>query len=280
MRFEHVGVLAGRRVILEDVTATAPAGGATVLVGPNGAGKTTLLHCLLGERRYTGQILFQWPDAPGQVPGQGPGEITSEARRPKMGYVPQLLLADANLPLRVHEFLALAGRRPLWLGARRGRRESDRQMLNMVAAGGLENSFLRDLSGGELRRVLLAAALLQRPELLLLDEPEAGVDYSGERLFWQLLDDARRQLGFTLIMISHNLGLAAHYATEVICINRKVRAQGPPKLALSAQNLLALYGTPIHLYPAQCAQGQPACPECGAQGLRHWTRNSGQPDRN
>ena len=71
-----------------------------------------------------------------------------------------------------------------------------------------------DLSGGELRRVLLAAALAREPDLLVLDEPAAGVDVRGERLFWELLDEARREQGFTQIMVSHNLPLVAHYATH------------------------------------------------------------------
>ncbi|MDE5879595.1 MAG: metal ABC transporter ATP-binding protein [Desulfovibrio sp.] len=245
VRFEHVGVRAGGRVILEDVDAVAPAGSATVLMGPNGAGKTTLLHCLLGETPHSGSIVL----AGGQ----------------RMAHVPQQLVVERGLPLTVLEFLALGGqRRPLWLGVSTAARERGRALLESVDAGGLAGQRLGDLSGGELRRVLLAAALGHDPDLLVLDEAEAGVDVHGERLFWEVLDQARRERGFTLIMVSHNLPLAAHYATHVICLDRRVLAQGPPRTTLTAQLLLTLFGVPIHLYPDQCDLEGPACPQCGA----------------
>ena len=128
-----------------------------------------------------------------------------------------------------------------------------------------------DLSGGELRRVLLAAALGRNPELLVLDEPAAGVDVRGERLFWELLDEARRERGFTQIMVSHNLPLVAHYATHVICLNKKVCATGAPRVTLVSSTLMELFGVPIHLYPDQCDPEDPGCPQCGvvseAEGL-------------
>ncbi|MDE7240324.1 metal ABC transporter ATP-binding protein [Desulfovibrio sp.] len=245
VRFEDVRVRAGGRAILEGVDAVAPAGGATVLVGPNGAGKTTLLHCLLGETPYAGRIVMEG------------------GRR--MAHVPQQLVVERGLPLSVLEFLALGGqRRPLWLGVSREARERAHALLASVDAAGLARQRLGDLSGGELRRVLLAAALGHEPDLLVLDEAEAGVDVHGERLFWEVLDAARRARGFTLIMVSHNLPLAAHYATHVICLKKRVLAEGSPRETLTAPLLLSLFGVPIHLYPDQCDLEGPACPQCGA----------------
>lgn len=245
VRFEHVGVTAGGRSILENVDAVAPAGSATVLMGPNGAGKTTLLHCLLGERAYSGRIVLEG--------GQ------------RVAHVPQQLVVERGLPLTVQEFLALgAQRRPLWLGVSTAARLRGRALLETVDAAGLAGQRMGDLSGGELRRVLLAAALGHDPDLLVLDEAEAGVDVHGERLFWEVLDAARRERGFTLIMVSHNLPLAAHYATHVICLDRRMLAQGPPRETLTAPLLLSLFGVPIHLYPDQCDLEGPACPQCGA----------------
>ena len=245
VRFEGVRVEAGGRPILEGVDATAPAGSATVLMGPNGAGKTTLLHCLLGETAYAGRIVLEG------------------GRR--VAHVPQQLVVERGLPLTVEEFLALgAQRRPLWLGVSARARRRGQYLLESVDAAGLAGQRLGDLSGGELRRVLLAAALGHAPDLLVLDEAEAGVDVHGERLFWEVLDAARRERGFTVIMVSHNLPLAAHYATHVICLNRKVLAQGPPRETLTAPLLMTLFGVPIHLYPDQCDLSGPACPQCGA----------------
>lgn len=253
--FENVCLSRGGNRILNNICATAPAGGSTVLVGPNGAGKTTLLLCLIGEMAYTGRIQFAGLE-----------------RQPRTAYVPQHLIMDRSLPLRVCEFLALSRQRqPLWLGLRPWARNEGRQLLQMVKAEHLEQSRMGDLSGGELRRVLLAAALGRNPELLVLDEPAAGVDVRGERLFWELLNAARHERGFTQIMVSHNLPLVAHYATHVVCLNKTVCATGAPRATLTSSTLMELFGVPIHLYPDQCDPEDPGCPQCGvvseAEGL-------------
>lgn len=254
VRFADLSVTRNGRHILQDISATAPCGSATVIIGPNGAGKTTLLRCLLGEAQYSGKISFFLGD----------GEF---CRNPAIGYVPQQLQADSQMPLRVYEFLALSEeKRPLWLSCSRKVRDSSRHYLTLVGAEKLEEQRLGDLSGGELRRVLLASALSRKPDLLVLDEAEAGVDFRGERMFWQLLDNTRKEFGFTLVMVSHNLPLAAHYATHVICIKQRMIAEGSPRETLTASRLLALFGVPIHLYPQQCENPGPACAQCGALG--------------
>lgn len=260
IRFVHVRVAQGGKAILDDVQAVVPSGGSTVLVGPNGAGKTTLLLCLLGERPYAGRILYS-----------GRGE------RPRTAYVPQQISLDRGLPLRVDEFLALSRRRPLWWGVPPKTGRDTRRLLALVHAEHLMRSRMGDLSGGEQRRVLLAAALARRPRLLVLDEPEAGVDASGERLFWELLDEARQEMGFTQVMVSHNLPLVAHYATHVICLNKTVRAQGAPRATLTSPLLLDLFGAPIHLYPDQCDPLAPGCPLCGGTGGEHICQVPGRP---
>lgn len=263
VRFDNVNVTMGGRVILSDICAEAPAGSATVLVGPNGAGKTTLLHCLLGEMPYTGRILFC----------ENGREIM-----PRIGYVPQALLVEPFLPLLVYEFLSIGQRRPLWLGVNAEKKARARALLELVDGGALFERRVGALSGGELRRVLLAHALGKNPDLLVLDEAEAGVDWKGERMFWQLLTRVRETMGFTLIMVSHNLPLCAHYATNVICIRQSALAQGAPAKTLDARTLLALFGAPIHLYPAQCGESWPACADCGAftgQGQHQETGQNG-----
>ncbi|MDE5832778.1 MAG: metal ABC transporter ATP-binding protein [Desulfovibrio sp.] len=261
VRFERLSVRREGRLILDEITASAPCGGATVIVGPNGAGKTTLLRCLLEETEYSGHIEFVSFDG-------------DRATRPVLGYVPQHLFADAQMPLRVYEFLSLnAEKKPLWLGCSPKNRRRSRELLELVGAEKLENQRLGDLSGGELRRVLLASALGRRPRLLALDEAEAGVDYRGERLFWELLDKSRRELGFTLLMVSHNLPLAAHYATHVICVKKEMIAQGAPRSTLTASTLLELFGVPIHLYPNQCENPGPICAGCGALGNLAYSDN-------
>lgn len=254
IKFEDLGVVRNGKTILGHITADVPPGSATVVIGPNGAGKTTLLRCLLGEIDHTGKIIFY------NSCGQDIKDI-------RIGYVPQQLQADAQLPLRVYEFLTLGmSGRPLWLGCSAKNKQRAKELLALVDAEKLLDRRLGDLSGGEMRRLLLAAALGRTPDLLVLDEAEAGVDYRGERLFWDLLDKSRSRFGFTLLIVTHNLPLAAHYATNVICVKKTLLAQGAPKDTLTAKNLLALFGVPIHLYPNQCEDAGPVCPECGAYG--------------
>jgi len=248
--FESVRLCRGGSCTLDNVSARVPRGSNTVLVGPNGAGKTSLLLCLLGELRHEGRIRL--------VP-------LTDGSSPRLALVPQQLALDPHTPLLVQEFLCLGTDRwPLWLGCRKNILSKASQALAQVGAAHLLKAHMGQLSGGELRRVLLAAALLRKPDILVLDEAEAGVDVRGEQLFWQTLDEARRTLGFTQLMVSHNLSLAAHYASHVICLNKRVQAEGPPRLCLGATQLLRLFGLPIHLYPEQCEQDVPECPECGA----------------
>ena len=232
--FDHVSVTRSGLSILDQVNATVPRGSCTVLIGPNGAGKTTLLLALLGEVGYRGSIIL----------GGGRGL--------RIGYVPQKLALDRGMPFTVAEFLSMGvQKRPLWLGISRGARKQALDLLDMVHAAHLIRRRVGTLSGGEMQRVLLALALQQNPELLVLDEPSAGVDFEGGRLFCELLDDLRKSQGFTQIMVSHDLGMVAHHATCVICLKRRVIAQGPPDKVLNGDVLQALFGMHMGLICAQ-----------------------------
>ena len=238
------------RAVLEGVSASLPEGGCTVFVGPNGAGKTTLLLCLLGEVPCSGSIRFS-PHCAGRI-----------------GYVPQNLNFSAQTPVTVGEFLSLGiSRRPLWFGFGRKALGRTREALEQVGLQDCAGMRLGDLSGGQMRRVLLASALMRKPALIMLDEPAAGVDLKGERLFWEMLDNARRRYGLTVAMVSHNLPLAAHYATHVLCVHEGTVAEGSPRAVLTARNLIKVFGIPIHLYPDQCSEPQLQCPKCGAFGM-------------
>ena len=250
IRVRSLTVRRGAHIALHGIDAAIPRGSGTVLVGPNGAGKTTFLLCLAGELAYSGQIDI--------FPVGG--------KTPRIAFVPQCVTPAAHMPLTVMEFLSLDGnRRPLWLGLGGAARRRAARAPDLVHAGNLLHRPVCGLSGGESRRVLLAAALMRDPDLLFLDEPAAGVDMRGEQEFWRLLDTARRERGFTQIMVTHNLPLAAHYATHVIALNQTLVAQGPPHAALTASVMLRLFGVPIHLYPDQCAPLEPICATCGAQ---------------
>lgn len=226
--FRDVSVTRSGLPILEHVNASVPRGSCTVIVGPNGAGKTTLLLSLIEEMHHSGSIEI----------GIGPA-----GKSLRLGYVPQRISIDRGMPLTVMEFLVMGiQKRPLWLGIRPSLRQHSLELLEMVKAEHLASRRLGNLSGGEMQRVLLALALQQEPELLVLDEPSAGVDFQGEHLFCELLDELRLSQGFTQLMVSHDLGMVFHHATHVICLKRRVVAEGTPDEVMTPDNLMDLFG--------------------------------------
>ena len=228
VRLENVTVRLGDVSILEAVSATVPHGGCTAIIGPNGAGKTTLLLALLKSIEFQGNIRIS------------PGRHEDGAR---VGYVPQRLLFDRDMPLTVAEFLVMGQQRlPLWFGVQRARRQRVAEQLEAVRAGYLADRRLGALSGGELQRVLLALALQQDPDILVLDEFVEGVDVKGEQILCELLESLRRERHYTQIIVSHDLSLVTAHATHVICLNRRVLAEGPPQTVLTTEILLATFG--------------------------------------
>lgn len=222
LEIKNVSVRLGRLDILTNLEAQIPQGGQTVIIGPNGGGKTTLIRSLLGDLPHSGRFIF----APG---------------KPRLGYVPQRLDFDRHLPLTVQEFLALGiSGRPLWAGCSKRVKKRSEDLLREVKAAHLLNRRLGDLSGGELQRVLLASALSQNPDFLILDEPATGVDVYGEQLLCELLDGFKGR--FTILMVSHDLPTAKAHADWVICLNRRVTAQGPPEAIFNSPALTATFG--------------------------------------
>ena len=251
VRFDGVTVERGGISILDRVSAVAPKGSCTAIIGPNGAGKTTLLLALLGEISYQGRI-----------------HLSGNGHPPRLGYVPQRLALDRGMPLTVAEFLAMGfQKKPLWFGVSAVLRQQAGAALALVRSEHLADRAIGALSGGELQRVLLALALRQEPDLLVLDEPSAGVDFQGEHIFCELLDDLRLDRGFTLLMVSHDLATVTHHATHVICLNRKVAAEGPPRRTLTDDNLTAIFGVHMGLVNSRSMPGDrtgcsaPCCQE-------------------
>lgn len=234
VKIRDLSVRFGNVHILENINFHVPQGVCTAVVGPNGAGKTTLVKALLGDMSHTGKILFRRKDAG--------GESFSE-KRPVFGYVPQRLQFDRLLPLTVMEFLACSFcRRPVFFGISPAFRALAEEYLIEVDCIRVKDRKLGALSGGELQRVLLALALMRKPEILILDEPAAGVDFKGEKLCCELLENFRKKQGFTQIMVSHDLSTVAAHAAHVVCINHQVFAQGDPQKVLTSQALLDTFG--------------------------------------
>jgi zinc transport system ATP-binding protein len=207
----------GREVLLAGVSFVVRRGSIHVVVGPNGAGKSTLLAAILGQTDFSGTILANW---------RGPGRI---------GYLPQSFGVDRTLPVTVADFLALARqRRPVCFGIERGTRRRIRDLLSRVGLADLADRPLSVLSGGELRRVLLANAIDPLPELLLLDEPASGLDEMAVVQMEDILVALQRDSGLTVLMVSHDLDQVRRLADRVTVLNRAVQRDGPAAEVLTA----------------------------------------------
>lgn len=220
--------------ILERINASVPRGSWTTIVGPNGAGKTSLILALLRMIPYSGKIRVR--------DGEG---------KPRIGYVPQRFAFDRGMPLTVMEFMLMGRQRlPFWFGCHH-EKVGAHELLAAVWGDKLASHRLGALSGGEMQRVLLALALQEEPDLLVLDEPTAGVDFQGEQIFCELLETLRRERGFTQLMVSHDLATVTHHADHVICLNRRVVAEGPPRQVLTGETLMATFGLHMGLLNAR-----------------------------
>jgi len=217
-----------KHIILNDVSFEVARDDTLAIIGPNGAGKSVLFRALLGLIPYTGQI--EW------------------AKDAKIGYVPQKLAVAKDLPLTVTEFLHF----------KEGSQAKIHEVIKSV--GFLEqaehlhndkrvlNTRLGDLSGGELQRVLIAYALLAEPNVLLFDEPTAGVDVTGEETIYDLIHKLQADEDLTIIFISHELQVVNHYANNVLCLNKEKVCFGPPMEVVDKETLSKLYGEDVHLH--------------------------------
>ena len=182
--------------LLPDFSLTVERGTLHALVGPNGAGKTTLLSAILGLVAFDGRIIVNWA---------GSGRIA---------YVPQHFHVDRTLPVTVADFLALPRQaRPICLGIASATRRRITVLLERVGMAGFDSRPLAALSGGELRRVLLANALDPLPELLILDEPASGLDESAARWLEETLASLKGEM--TVLMVSHDSDQVRRIADRV-----------------------------------------------------------------
>lgn len=242
-------VYRGTHPAVEEVSFTVPAGTDTAIIGPNGAGKSTLIQAILGILpRQTGQIsvLGHPLSARGYLP---------PAVRQQIAYLPQNFLFDRRIPITVSELVGLGwdrlGSQLPWVG-RRARRHSVRAALTQVEAWHLQDQLVSSLSGGETKRVLLAYCLVRPRSLLILDEAPAGLDALGESEFYQLLYQLKREQGWAILQISHDLDMVRQSCDRVLCINRTLLCQGTPDNALSPEQLSLAYGPNFVRYHHTC----------------------------
>ena len=226
------GVAAGYRQhrALDGVDLSLPAGAMTAIVGPNGSGKSTLLKLLLG-------LIAPWEGSV-RVLGAAP----KRARR-RIGYVPQTGSGDWNFPATVGEVVMMGRNRRIGLFRRPGPadKEAVRDALDRVGMLARIEDQVSELSGGQQQRIFFARALVQEPELLLLDEPLAGVDALTEQDVYRLLRELVDR-GVTVLFTTHNLSSVVEQFDLAVFVNRGIVACGPPSVVFNEANLRAAYG--------------------------------------
>ncbi len=218
--------------LLQKVNLAIPQGDFVCVVGPNGSGKTTLLKLALGLLSPTSGRIEVFGKAPRHARG-------------RIGYVPQHPRLDPLFPVTALDVTLMGrlGRAPSLLSWRSRDQERARQSLDEVGLGDRMDHHFAALSGGQKQRVLIARALAGDPELLLLDEPTAGLDAHVEEGFYRLLEELNKRL--TIVLVSHDLGFVSGFVKSVVCVGREVLVH--PTSEITGEIIADLYGSDMRL---------------------------------
>lgn len=209
-----------RQEVLRGLSFSVTKGDVLAIVGPNGAGKSVLFRALLGLIPHSGTIA--WAD------------------HIKISYIPQRFTIDKEFPLTVQEFLEF-------------KTKNHAKITETLYSVGITDKQLLSqrlgwLSGGQLQRILIAWAMLDNPDVLLFDEPTAGIDVEGEETIYNLIKKLHDKHHFTILIISHDLHIVYEYATNVLCINKDMVCYGIPEEVLDPSALKKLYGGQAKFY--------------------------------
>jgi len=224
--------------VLDGINLTVEPGDFLGIIGPNGSGKTTLLRIMLGLLEPTRGSVRLFGHAPASFRQWG-----------RLGYVPQRAMLDPTLPATVHEVVATGLLPTLGLFGRIRSAHKKRidEVLGQVGMDRHAAARIGTLSIGQQQRVLIARALVSKPELLILDEPTGGVDPEAQTSFYALLHHLNRERDVTLILVSHDIGVVAKEVTKLACLNRRLIFHGRPGDFLSDAALTALYGPSVRV---------------------------------
>jgi ABC-type Mn2+/Zn2+ transport system ATPase subunit len=237
----------GQRVVLAHVDLQMHSGEFWFFLGPNGAGKTTLLRAILGMISPQGGQLWVHPEL---------------CQPDCIGFVPQRCDINPTLPTTVREFVLLG-----LVGIDTDRRQAAERLgwaLERVSLGGLAGKDYWSLSGGQRQRALVARALVRRPNVLILDEPTNGLDVAAEDAVLRLLAELNRKGQQTLLFVTHNLAIAARYATHIALLHAGEVVSGLRQEVLDRQTLKRIYGVAVEI--SANPSGAPVIAVCPPEG--------------
>lgn len=229
IKIHNIGVKIGKEEILKDINIHIHCGELTVIIGRNGAGKSTLLKAILGETKHTGSIQFF--DMHEKV-----------YKNLKIGYVPQQINVEKHMPTTVYDFIsAIISNKPIWLKKDKKLEDKIKTYLKTFGVDNLIDKSIGDLSGGELQRVLLAVAIIDKPNLLILDEPVSGIDKNGIKDFYNLINKLKHEYDMSIILVSHDLELVEKYADKVILLDKTILVEGTPSVVFNSKEYKEIF---------------------------------------
>jgi len=227
LRVKDLNVKFDGEDVIIDLSFNVDEGEVLAILGPNGAGKTTLLKALLGIVPYEGVV--EWREGV------------------KVGYVPQRLPFIKDVPLSVKEFFQLEN-------------VSESETKEILRSIGLGEEFLGkkigDLSSGQFQRILIGWALASDPNVLLFDEPLAGIDIGGQESVYNLLERLKEEKNLTILFVTHELSIVYRLADRVLCLNKKMLCSGAPREKLTPEAISNLYASPVKFYQHKHEEGE------------------------
>jgi zinc transport system ATP-binding protein len=227
LRVKDLNVKLDGEEVLIDLSFNVDEGEVLAILGPNGAGKTTLLKALLGIVPYEGVV--EWREGV------------------KVGYVPQRLPFIKDVPLSVKEFFRLEN----------ASENEAREILKSIGLGEeILGKKVGDLSSGQFQRILIGWALASDPNVLLFDEPLAGIDIGGQESVYGLLERLKVKKNLTILFVTHELSVVYRLADRVLCLNKRMLCSGAPREKLTPEAISNLYASPIKFYQHKHGEGE------------------------